>query len=229
MLKKLSIIIPVLNEEKTLLQVLEQVEKISLPNYQKEIILIDDGSIDQTDEILKKQADKYIVFRHPKSRGKGTAIQTGLAKASGDLILFQDADLEYDPNDWLVLIDKFENSDCHAVYGSRNLNAKERGYPHYVFGVWLLTKINNLLFNSRLTDTYTCYKLIPGEILKSLNLQSPGFEIEAEITAKLLKNKYCIAEVPINYHPRKFKQGKKIRFKDGIKGFWTIFKFRIKT
>ncbi len=225
---KISVIIPVLNEGKTLLQVLERIKKVSLGNIEKEIIIIDDGSSDQTEEILKKLVKEHIVFRHPKSLGKGAAIQTGLSRASGDMVVFQDGDLEYHPNDWVSLIANLKDLTKQAVYGSRNLNPQKRGYKHYVFGVWLLTKFNNILFRSKLTDIYTCYKLIPTQIIKSLNLQSFGFEIEAEITAKLLKQGCQIIEVPINYFPRKFKQGKKIRFTDGVKGFWTIFKFKFK-
>jgi glycosyltransferase involved in cell wall biosynthesis len=151
------------------------------------------------------------------------AIQTGLKAVSGQAVIIQDADLEYSPADWPRLLKELK-SDPGAVYGSRNINPKKRGYFHYVLGVWLLTKLNNLLFGSRLTDTYTCYKLFPVQVIKSIPLTSHGFEIEAEITAKILKKGLTIKEVPINYSPRKFSQGKKIRFWDGLLGLWTIIK-----
>ncbi len=226
MAKKLSVIIPVLNEAQTLTKVLARVDKAFVRDYQKEIIIVDDGSIDQTEEILKELKPGYIIFRHPRNLGKGAAIQTGLTKASGDLVIIQDADLEYDPEDWPALIKELESSGCDAVYGSRNLNARKKGYQHYVFGVWFLTLVNNLLFGSRLTDIYTCYKLLPRKIVESLDIQSRGFEFEAEITAKLLKKGYQIEEAPISYNPRSFKQGKKIRFKDGVKGLWTLLRCR---
>ncbi len=124
------------------------------------------------------------------------------------------------------LLRVFENTGS-VVYGSRNLNPDRKGYSHYVFGVWFLTKVNNILFNSKLTDTYTCYKLFPSDLIKSIPLKSNGFEIESEMTAKILKKGKDIKEIPIKYVPRKFKDGKKIRFKDGLIGLWTIIKYRI--
>ncbi|MBU1292190.1 glycosyltransferase family 2 protein [Patescibacteria group bacterium] len=228
--KKLSIIIPVLNEEATLEKILERVSQVPVLDYQKEIIVVNDGSTDQTGEILKKVKDKFnlIILKHKKNRGKGQALRTGFKVATGQVIVIQDADLEYDPNDFQKLCHVFEKTGS-TVYGSRNLNPERRGYHHYVLGVWVLTLVNNLLFGSKLTDTYTCYKLFPASLIKNIPLESCGFEIEAEMTAKILKKGESINEVAISYNPRKFKEGKKIRFKDGLKGLWTIIKCRVKS
>ena len=226
--KKLSIIIPILNEEATLEKILEQVYLASVFDYEKEIIVIDDGSTDKTAEILEKIKDKFnlIILKHKERHGKGRALRTGFERVTGQVVIIQDADLEYSPNDYENLLKVFENTGS-AVYGSRNINPDRKGYSHYVFGVWLLTKVNNILFNSKLTDTYTCYKLFPSDLIKSIQLKSNGFEIEAEITAKILKKGKDIKEVPIKYNPRKFKDGKKIKIIDGLKGLWTIIKYRI--
>jgi len=226
--KKLSIIIPVLNEESTIKEIIEQVEHASVLDYQKEIIIVDDGSSDNTKNILKDIKAQYnlIILEHQKNMGKGRALQTGFKVVTGNAVIIQDADLEYDPNNWAFLLKELNGSEIGAVYGSRNINSKKRGYFHYVLGVKFLTFLNNLLFRSKLTDTYTCYKLFPADLIKSIQLDSDGFEIEAEMTAKILKKGLLIKEVPISYNPRKFKQGKKIRFKDGLIGIWTIIKYR---
>lgn len=231
-MKKLSVIIPVLNEETTLIQILERVAQAPSLDFEKEIIVIDDGSTDRSGVILENLKDKYqlIVLKHQQNLGKGEAIQTGLAAATGEAIIIQDADLEYLPEDWPKLLKELESgqSEVGAIYGSRNLNPKKRGYFHYVLGAWFLTQVNNLLFRVKLTDIYTCYKLFPADLIKSIPLESDGFEIEVEITAKILKKGYQIREIGINYYPRKFKQGKKIRFKDGLKGLWTMIKWRFR-
>jgi len=222
---KLSIIIPVYNEEKTIEEVVRKV--INLPlGLEKELIVISDGSTDKTNQILRelKKEFNFILLIHEKNQGKGAALKTGIDAISGEAVIIQDADLEYNPENWREMLSQFNQK--NVVYGSRNISPERKGYFHYVFGVWLLTSVNNLLFNSKLTDTYTCYKLIPANVMKSLNLESSGFEIEAELTAKLLKKGIEIKEVPIEYNPRKFKQGKKIRFRDGIVGLWTIIKHR---
>lgn len=228
-MKKLSIIIPVLNEELTLEKVLEKVNQAPVLNYQKEIIVVNDGSIDRTQEILESLKDKFnlIILKHKKNRGKGRALRTGLKKTTGQAVIIQDADLEYNPNDYQNLLNAFERTNS-IVYGSRNISPKRRGYSHYVAGVWFLTLVNNLLFGSKLTDVYTCYKLFPTDLINSLNLESKGFEIEAEVTAKVLKKGYDIKEVAVSYNPRKFNEGKKIRFRDGLKGLWMMIKCRVK-
>ena len=164
---------------------------------------------------------------HPKNQGKGAVLIDGIKIASGKAIIIQDADLEYSPSDWQRMLNELETNKWTAVYGSRELNAKRRGYPLFVFGTRLLSFVINLIFKTNLTDSYTCYKLFKAGFLKSLNLKSKGFEIEAEITVKTLKAGGKITEVPISYNPRTFKQGKHIRVKDGIKGLMAIIRYAI--
>jgi len=222
---KLSIIIPALNEEKTILEVLGRVKMQELPGWEKEIILIDDGSEDMTGEIAGRE-DSVKLVRHGFCRGKGAAVASGLKEASGDFVLIQDADLEYDPADWPLLLQKIESGESRVVFGSRNLNPGRRGYASYVLGVWLLTKLANILFGARLTDIYTCYKIVPLALAREIGVSSAGFEMEAEITAKILKRGIGIEEVPISYRPRKFSEGKKIRWRDGVRGAATLFRCR---
>lgn len=214
---KLTIIIPAYNEAATIEGVLEKVAAAPTDGWQKEILIIDDGS-EQPVKIKN-----FPIMRHEKNLGKGAAIKTGLKNAVGDYVLIQDADLEYNPNDYQNLLSALSEK-TPVVYGSRNMGNTNRGYPHYVLGAKILTGFTNLLFGSKLTDVYTCYKLIPTSLMKSLNIQSDGFEMEAEITSKILKRGIAIKEIPISYNPRKFKEGKKIRFKDGLVGLWTILK-----
>ncbi|MFA4880153.1 MAG: glycosyltransferase family 2 protein [Candidatus Doudnabacteria bacterium] len=225
---KLSIIIPIFNEENTIAKILEKVQQASSLNYEKEIIVIDDGSSDRTLTILKtlKNQLPLRLIHHSKNLGKGRAIRTALSKAEGNLILIQDADLEYNPEDYEALL-RSRDKDTSVIYGSRNLKPKQGGYLRCSWGVQILTGITNLLFRAKLTDIYTCYKLLPLTLARSLNLRTNGFEIEAEITAKILKRGIKIKEIPIHYYPRTFAQGKKIRFQDGLKGLWTILKSRL--
>ncbi|MDP3093794.1 MAG: glycosyltransferase family 2 protein [bacterium] len=228
-MKKLSVIIPVFNEEKTIVQVIEQVLAQETGEWQKEIVVVDDGSTDSTGEKLKAFSGRIKVFRHGKNLGKGAALQTGFTAATGEAVIIQDADLEYDPADWPKMLEEFERDEkLVAVYGSRELSPKRRGYFHYVLGVKFLSFLVNLLFGSHLTDVYTCYKLFRTDFLRSLKLESNGFEIEAEITCKTLRARGKIKEVPIGYFPRRFSQGKKIRVRDGLKGAFKIVKFRFR-
>ncbi len=231
----LSIIIPVFNEEKTIAKVIGKVLDQDFSGYNKQIIVVNDGSTDNTEKEIEKIENRAItLLSHKENRGKGAAIKTALGHVMGDFIIVQDADMEYDLADINLLIKELE-SGADVIYGSRELpvsssqgrHPRRRGYPHYVLGVWLLTFLINLRFRSKLTDAYTCYKLFPVDIIKSLNLESNGFEIEMELTVKTLKEKYKIKEIAINYTPRKFVEGKKIRFRDAIKGISTFFKFSI--
>ena len=222
---KFSIIVPVFNEEKTVGAVLEKLASLNLGEWKKEIVVVDDGSTDRSKEIIEKY--EVSLISHYKNLGKGAAIKTGLATATGDAIIIQDADLEYDPAEFNLLLSKLENKEIDAVFGSRNLAPKNRGYPHYVLGVAILSWITNILYDSKLTDVYTCYKLFRADAIKNLNIESNGFEFEAEVTAKLLRAGHKILEVPISYYPRKFSEGKKIHFKDAVIGFWTIVKNRL--
>lgn len=225
-MRTLSIIIPVFNEEKTIEKVLEKVLAQEIGDWQKEVIVVDDDSSDGTAQKLKPFFDRIRVFKHGQNQGKGVALRTGFSAARGEAIIIQDADQEYDPADWPRLLKTLEeNPELSAVYGSRELNPERRGYWPYVLGVRFLTFLINLLFGSSLTDAYTGYKLFQAEAIKSINLESSGFEIEAEMTAKILKRGGQIKEVSISYRPRSFSEGKKIRAKDGLKGIWTILKY----
>lgn len=228
-MKILTVIIPVFNEEKTIEEVLNKVLAQAIGEWQREVIVIDDDSSDGTSKKLELFFDRVRVFKHGRNQGKGVALQTGFSVAQGEAIIIQDADLEYDPADWPPLLRALEeNPEAAAVYGSRELSPERRGYLPYVLGVRFLTFLVNLLFGSRLTDAYTGYKLFRAEAIKSINLEGRGFEIEAEITVKILKRGGRIKEVPISYRPRPFSEGKKIRAKDGLIGIWTILKYRLR-
>ena len=231
--KKLSILIPLYNEAGTIGEVLERVAAVPLEGWGKEIIVVDDGSEDNSkikiqNAKIRLKIQNCIILSHPVNRGKGAAIHTGLEAASGSAVIIQDADLEYDPADWPRMLEEFEkHGGKAAVYGSRELAPEQRGYSHYVLGVRVLTGIANLLYGAHLTDVYTCYKLLPSEVVRGLSLSARGFEFEAEVTARLLKRGIPIREVPVHYRPRTFGEGKKIRVRDGAIGLWTLFRCRM--
>lgn len=223
--KTLSIIIPVFNEEKTIQKILGKIEGVHLPGIKKEVIIVDDGSTDNTKEILKSLKNSHLILYHNRNQGKGSAILTALPHAKGDYIIIQDADLEYDPADWPRMLEELEkDKNVGAVYGSRNLENKTRGYFHYYLGGRFLTALINLFFHGNLTDVNTGCKLFRSEALKSLSLKSIGFEFCEEVTIRLLKKGALIKETPIHYYPRTFQEGKKITFRDGLIGVWTIVK-----
>lgn len=225
---KLSIIIPVFNEKNTVEKVLDQLKLLPKADFEKEIIVVDDCSSDGTGDLLQKLETSYdfTLLRHTENRGKGAAIKTALEKVSGDYVIFQDADLEYAPNEYAKLIEAL-NSDFPVIFGSRNLKPKQKGYLFCFLGVAFLTRVINFLFRSNLTDSYTCYKLIPSKLIKDMAIESDGFEIEAELTVKILKRRIGIKEIPINYRPRTYGKGKKIRAIDGLVGLYTILKLWI--
>lgn len=222
----LSIIIPVYNEEKTIKQVLRKISRLKIKNWQFELIIVDDGSSDKSADLIKTEIKnlKNVKFiAHQKNLGKGAAIRTSIPHIKGQVVIIQDADLEYDPKHYTNLL-KYHNKKV-AVYGSRLKTTNPKAYLATYLGNVLLTQFANLLYQTNLTDSYTCYKLIPTNIFKSLDLQSNSFEIEAEITAKLARKQVKIIEVPITYLPRNYSQGKKIGWVDGIKGIYTYLRY----
>ncbi len=228
-MKKLSVIIPVYNERKTIVEILRKVENVNLQDlgFEKEIIIVDDGSTDGTREILKKLTNKYKIIFHAKNKGKGSAIKSGLRKATGDYVIIQDADLEYDPNDYKNLLECAIKNKAQVVYGSRALNPKNR-YSHFIYylGGKFLSLLTSFFYGVKITDEATGYKLFKTDLLKKIPIQSEGFDFCPEITAKILKQKIKIFEVPINYYPRKKEEGKKIRISDGIKAAFILIKLR---
>ncbi|MFH1671769.1 MAG: glycosyltransferase family 2 protein [Candidatus Portnoybacteria bacterium] len=225
----LSIIVPVFNEKNTIADILKKIEEVDLSSlgFKKEIIIVDDYSTDGTREILKSLSGEYKIVYHSKNQGKGMAVQTGLKEATGDYVIVQDADLEYDPEDYKGLLKTALKEDAKVVYGSRLLHSKDN-YSHRSFylGGLFLTWAANLIYGIKITDESTCYKLFETEFLKSLNLKARGFEFCPEVTAKTAKRGVKIYEVPIQYHPRHVKEGKKIKWKDGLVALWTLIKYK---
>jgi glycosyltransferase involved in cell wall biosynthesis len=229
----ISVIIPVYNEKNTIIEIIDSVRAVKIP---KEIIIVDDGSTDGTRDIFKKLKFKDVkIILQDKNHGKGYAIRTGIKYAHGDIILIQDADLEYDPQDYYSLIKPILEKKAKVVYGTRFPRKKDKFFPffHYfsIFNPYyiankILTITSNILYNTNITDEPTCYKVFSADVLKSLNLKCERFEFCPEVTAKVRKKGYKIYEVPISYHPRTVKEGKKINWKDGVEALWTLIKYR---
>lgn len=225
---KLSIIIPAYNESETIEALLNQIENQAF-SQPIEIIVVDDGSTDGTRDILEKYRSRYSVIFHEKNQGKGAAIRTGITLVTGSHVVIQDADLEYDPADLVTMWEKMIAEDLQVLYGSRSMNRgknKEAGFMFY-WGGQLVTLATNILYNQRLTDEPTCYKMFTAELVKSLPLVCERFEFCPEVTALVAKKGYRIMEVPISYNPRTAAEGKKINWKDGIEALWTLAKNRI--
>ncbi len=223
---KTTVIIPVFNEEKTIKQILT---KVLASKIEKDIIVVDDCSTDKSRKILKKYADENIItlLLHDKNQGKGAAIRTGLKGANSDIILIQDADLEYDPEDYPKLIKPILEEKTQVVYGTRmhSLSNKDMHTLHF-FGNKLLTFTTNLLFGSKISDMETCYKVFRSDVIKDMKLRARRFDFEPEITAKILKKGYAIYEIPIKFTPRSFEEGKKITWRDGLKHIYHLVKYR---
>ena len=227
---KLSIIIPAYNEENSILEILDRVKKAKLDGITKEIIVIDDFSTDNTKKILSELKDSSIkIFFHQQNQGKGAAIRTGLKHATGEIILIQDADLEYNPEEYPILLKPILEDQAKVVYGSRIEVIKkniDKMYKLHYFGNIFLTIMTNMLYGSKITDMETGYKIFRKEVIKDMVLRARRFDFEPEITAKILKRGYKIKEVPIDFAARSFKEGKKITLVDGIKALFYLVKYR---
>ena len=224
--KKISIIIPVYNEKNSLLELLKKVEEVNF-GLEKEIILVDDFSTDGTKE-LYPQINHKIIY-HEKNMGKGAALRDGIQEASGDIIIIQDADLEYNPEDYIPLVELIKNNEADVVYGSRF--SDNRNKDNFLLLSFIanktLTFITQILFGTKLTDMETCYKAFKSDIIKNIKIESNRFDFEPEITAKILKqNGIRFRELPISYNARTNAEGKKINWKDGVQAIFTLFKYR---
>lgn len=220
---KLSVIVPVYNEEKTVAQVLKKLVAVRDVN---EVVVVDDGSQDKSGAIIKKLNVKKVKYFRKENGGKGSAIRFGLAKVTGNYTVIQDADLEYDPDDIPLLLAPVLKGRATVIYGSRFLGPHLNLLFWHRLGNHFLNLLVNILYNTTLSDMETCYKLIPTELFRSLNVQSDNFDIEPEITCKLLRRGHWIYEVPISYVGRTFAEGKKITWKDGISAVLTIMRLR---
>jgi len=223
--KEISVVIPVYNEEKTIDEILNRVLK-ETENWSKEIILINDGSTDKTLEKIKNFLDKIILINRERNRGKGFALREGFKRATGEIIIIQDADLEYNPKDYQNLLKPILEEKTKIVYGSRNLNPKNKPSSRiYLYGGKFITTIFNFLFKTKLTDIVTGYKVFKKEVLNKISLKENGFAFCEEFTAKVVKKGFSILEIPISYRGRSFREGKKLRWTDGLKAIFTILKY----
>lgn len=227
-MKKVSIIIPVFNEKDTLKLLLAKVEQANFAGLEKEIIMVDDCSNDGTTDILKELSQNYKVLFHEKNQGKGAAIRTAVKEATGDFVVIQDADLEYLPDDYDKLLPLLINNEADVVYGSRFLNVENS--KNFILKNKIankfLTLLTNVLFGATITDMETCYKAFKREFIQGITIKSDRFDFEPEITAKVMKQKARLKEVPISYFGRGHEEGKKINWKDGIHAIFALVKFR---
>ena len=233
-MKKLSILMPVYNERETVQEILARVKAVKMDGISKEIIIVDDGSTDGTRDLLRREErecqegpDEVKIFYHEENRGKGAAVRTAIEHATGDIMLIQDADLEYDPRDYPILLRPILEGRAEVVYGSRFLGGPRRAMLFWhAIGNKFLTLITNILYDTILSDMETCYKVFTAEVIRSIPLRSRRFELEPEITAKVLKRGHRIYEVPISYTGREYEEGKKITWRDGLIALWMLIKYR---
>lgn len=223
---RLSVVIPVYNERATIQAVLDRVDAV---NLDKEIVIVDDCSSDGTKAVLQqaKAAHRVILF-HGSNQGKGAALRTGLKHATGDYVVIQDADLEYDPRDYVKLLEPVLAGRAQVVYGTRFAKGRPPMSWRYWIGNRLLTGLTNVLYGTRLTDMETCYKLFAADALEGIEIESNRFNVEPELTAKVLRKGYAVEEVPISYYGRKVSEGKKISSKDFVSAVWTLLKYRFR-
>jgi glycosyltransferase involved in cell wall biosynthesis len=223
----LSVIVPVFNERNTVAEIVRRMRAVALP-IALEVVIVDDGSDDGTREVLATLADgRTHVVLHECNRGKGSAIRTGLRHVSGDLVLIQDADLEYDPGDWPALLAPVLDGRARVVYGSRFARRPENMSFAHKYGNHFLSWLTKLLYRSNLSDMETCYKLFDRRVLDGIRLYAERFEFEPEVTAKVLRSGVKIHEVPISYAGRDFHEGKKITWRDGVSAVWALVKYRV--
>lgn len=220
----LSVAICVYNERDTILAVLRKVQQMPI---EKEIIIVDNCSTDGTRELLQELDGQARVIFHPRNLGKGASIRSAIARAQGDYVIIQDADLEYDPAEVPALVAHAQRTGADAVYGSRTIRGRVTKYLRYYAGVRLLTWLTNRVYGARLTDVATACKLIRTDVAKRLPLRCSGFDLDFELTNKLCKYGYRVEEVPVSYQPRTFAEGKKIRARDGLLALWTILRNRV--
>jgi glycosyltransferase involved in cell wall biosynthesis len=233
--KKLSVIIPAYNEEKSIEEIIGRAKEVDIGDLDREIIVVDDGSKDRTREILRSIRGIRAIF-HERNLGKGGALRTGADHATGDIVIFQDADLEYDPNDYKAMIAPILEGRTEFVMGSRFLkekphffigNGKSPFFTHYL-GNQIIIRYTNLLYGFRATDYEGCYKAVSRRLLRALDIRANGFDYDNELICKALRQRHPIVEVPITYQPRSYAEGKKINWKHGVKILWTITKWRVR-
>ncbi|HEY1827739.1 MAG TPA: glycosyltransferase family 2 protein [Acidimicrobiales bacterium] len=224
--RTLTVIMPVYNERTTVAEIIRRMRAVDLPVL-LQVVVVDDGSSDGTDKVLRAVEDSTIrVISHQVNQGKGAAIRTGLAASKGDLVLIQDADLEYDPDDWPRLLDPVLKGKARVVYGSRFTGERKNMLPLHWFGNRFLSLVTNILYSSTLSDMETCYKLFDAQVLEGMTIVSDRFDFEPEVTAKVLRRGHRIYEVPISYAGREMHEGKKITWRDGFRALGALVRFR---